>query len=171
MAVSLAGCVGISPLPVQETAYLRYQIETALDNDHCIKELFLLNQNGKRIAIITLVSASGNEESDCLKAVRTLSRDPKVPAVDSVNIKAVCPAGTRPTMMTVSREVPIVNGRGVTTMTDISVPVNIGSEEVTKTVFSCVITRDALMEGKDPEVVIRDGIFVSGPNAGKAVTF
>jgi hypothetical protein len=167
----LVGCAGLSQLPANDSAYFRQKAEAALGSTNCIKELFLLSQNNKRIAVITLLTSRENAEERCLNAMRAMAHDPMVPSVDVVNVKAECRNGTRDIKKDFGGPVPITNKRGVTTLTDISVPVTIWTEEVFKTVYSCTINREALINGETPTVVIQNGVFVSGPNKGKVVDF
>jgi len=162
----LAGCAGLlHPLPDNEAAYYRQKIEPALGSNDCIKAMQVLTvKDNKRLAIIILDVKPVNAETNCLKAVRALSCDPLIPPADLINIKVVCSGGSRvvqqalPTYTVMTKYGPMTGPQMYSSDT----------VEVTKTVFSCVITREALIGGQNPKVVIRDGIYVSGPNTGKS---
>jgi hypothetical protein len=161
----LAGCASLlHPLPDNEATYYRQKIEPALGSNDCITAMqVLMVKDHKRLAIITLNMEPMNAETNCLKAIRALSRDPLIPPADLINVKVVCSAGSRvvqqalPTYTVMTKYGPMTG------------PQRYASETVaaTKTVFSCVITREALIGGENPDVVIRDGIYVSGPNLGE----
>lgn len=159
----LAGCVGLSSPSINERVYFTQKIGTALTTDENIKTINILNVNGKRIAIISLRTVPGKEENACLNAMRALSRDPLVPLTDEV-----CIAVDQARSISVQGQLGIAVAQGVAHGLTAGILGGGGTptEEEVLT-FSCKSTRDALLKGEDPEVTVRDAIFVSDPYKGQ----
>ena len=83
-------------MPENNANFYRQQINTGLARNDSISQMFMLNQNGKRIVIIKMRSLAGNEESDLLKAVHALSGDPALPDdMDEVSLQFERTVGTQ----------------------------------------------------------------------------
>jgi len=158
---------GITNLPPSEIADVRRKVDASLAPDERVKGMLVLqpdwsnNETGRTLSI-TLIANPANEEKTCRKVIRSLSRDPSFSAVDKV-----CVAVRQNKSVSLAGQLGRAAARGAilglagASYTD----ADFSHQEVTT--FSCVITRDALVKGQEPKVVIRNGTFVSGPYEGQ----
>jgi hypothetical protein len=117
-------------------SYYEGKVIAALGDRNCIvriEDLFM------KWDVIKIKSTGQDDEKRCLKIIQAMSRDPLFPKRNRVGVMAV--------------------RVHVTTLRDDDLALLI-KEETEQTVFSCGITRDALMKGEKPEVVIRNEIFL-----------
>ena len=160
LAIFSASC-GISKLPPESRNYLDHKINTALSSSKGTYTLEKMNFFGKSMLSIDLKSIGRDDEKRCFKVVHALSRDPKIPMVDYINVSVV---GT-----IASHEVQVAMPRYSATCMEGNVPVTIEgiqtyttgqSGEKRETIIASTIKRDALLRGEEPNVTIRHDAWV-----------
>jgi hypothetical protein len=158
----LAGCAGLSQPAPGDVGYLHQKIEKAVGSARCIKRMVILNQKGHTL-IITLQVPGSSEEADCLKAMKALSLDPEIPAVDAIVVSSEqmqdIKLGSQLLRAGLSGAV-----QGAAGVRDPSSSQQSREEVIS---FSCKATRSALLKGEEPEIFLRNKVYVSGPYTGQ----
>ena len=164
LSVSLTGCTTPSKLPDQDAAYFTQKAESALSRKNCIKKLSSMSISGlkgKHVSI-SINADPQTAEADCLKVMRALALEPLPPAdYGEFGFSVACNSGTRNVDTTPPMLMATPDGRLVI-VTPPPFLQSTRTKKVITMVFVCVIKRDALLRGEDPEVITRNFIRVSG---------
>ena len=160
---SLLGCTGLQPLPANDSGFFRNKAQACLNGEAQLQDITVLNQNHVHLVVIKLKVAPEREEELCLKLLKAITSDASAPAYDKY-----CVAADQTRSVSFKRQMQIAVLRGlITGLAGIQDSVVIPSQEEVLT-FSCFLTRDALNQGSEPTIVVRNGFFRSGPYAGQS---
>lgn len=142
--------IPVNQLPKENAVHIKQAIETALGTNNCVRriEVFAASPPSDTSKVfITLNVAAANEEKDCRKAMQALARDQIVPLQDEVYVFSAHTSASKKAGAIFGALVwGGLIGCGVESFSDS----NPSTEDVT---YACVITRDALMQGREPESV------------------
>lgn len=168
----VTGCAGWKQTPVAQVdyAYFNQKIANSIPAENQVVALYFRGST-KELHIV-LDAKKGNEayaqaETNCLKVIKAMSNDPQIPNLDVVVISSQRIVDDQAaTIGPVKSQVSVENGMVIVGMSSPQ------SEQITHEVlFCCRISRNDLLTGAAPEILIRNGDRAGGIMKGKSIEY